>query len=384
MAAKIDRASRPNINNAIIKTDTYTHLSNYFMKSDTIPADLYPDGPRMLADIGGTNARFALEGSPGKIDHVITLACAEYPEFVDAMRAYLERCQCSAIQHAIVAIANPVLGDQVKMTNHHWQFSIEATRQQLKFQTLLIVNDFTALAMALPILPHEHVEKIGGGSSRSQGVIGLLGAGTGLGVGGLIPIDGRWHPIESEGGHVAFSPADERELSVLQYCWKQHDHVSAERLVSGPGIALIYQAIAVQHTASPERSLSTVDIVARALDGTDALCIETLDCFCGMLGTVAANLAVTLGAQGGIYIGGGVVPRLGGYFATSSFRRRFESKGRLSSFTAQIPTLVITAPYPALLGAAAILNDHLTKNTVNAPELAQPSPHHLTESGMRS
>jgi glucokinase len=173
--------------------------------------------------------------------------------------------------------------------------------------------------------------------------------------------------LQSEGGHVAFSPSDEREVAVLQYCWRRYDHVSAERIVSGPGIALIREALAWSRGLHADATMSTATIVERGLDGSDALCRETLDCFSGMLGTVAANLAVTLGATGGVYIGGGVVPRLGDYFAASPFRARFEKKGRFSAFTAQIPTLLITAPYPALLGAAAILDEYLAVQPDSVP-----------------
>ncbi|HSY26058.1 MAG TPA: glucokinase [Burkholderiaceae bacterium] len=326
-------------------------------------ANFYLDGPRLLADIGGTNARFALERGKGEIDDVVTFSCADYGEFTHAVQAYLERCASAPIRHAVVAIANPVSGDFIKMTNHHWEFSIDATRRALNFDTMLVVNDFAALAMAVPALEQQQFEQVGRGMARPQGVIGLVGAGTGLGVAGLIPATGRWLTLESEGGHVAFSPSDERELAVLQYCWQRYDHVSAERLVSGPGIALIYQALNAQQATPMEASLDTAAIVARALSGVDALCRETIDCFCGMLGTVAANVAVTLCAKGGIYIGGGIIPRLGDCFATSPFRARFESKGRFSAFNAQIPTFVITAPFPAFLGASTILAEYLENNS---------------------
>ena len=329
------------------------------------------DGPpRLLADIGGTNARFALETAPGIIGGMLTLACADYPRFEDAVHAYLASCGTPAagpVRHAVIAIANPVDGDAVRMTNHHWQFSIAAARTDLKLATLLVINDFTALAVALPALPASGLVQVGGGTARPGSAIGLVGAGTGLGVSGLVPADGRWVPLHSEGGHVAFSPLDEREVEVLRYCWQRYDHVSAERLVSGPGIALIREALAAGRGIAPgaapgigpDSALAPAEIVARALSGSDALSREAVDCFCGMLGTVAANLAVTLGAHGGIYIGGGVVPHLGAYFAGSPFRARFEKKGRFSAFTAQIPTWVITEPYPALLGAAMVLAAHL-------------------------
>lgn len=333
----------------------------------------YDGPPRLVADIGGTNARFALETGPGRIEAMLTLACADYPRFEDAVHAYLAGCG-APVAHAVIAIANPVDGDAIRMTNHHWAFSIEAARAELKLATLLVVNDFTALAMALPALGPADLMQVGGGGARAGSAIGLVGAGTGLGVSGLLPSDGRWVPLHSEGGHVAFSPLDEREVTVLRHCWQRYDHVSAERFVSGPGIALIREALAASRGIAPDAALSPADIVARALSGGDALSLEAVECFCGMLGTVAANLAVTLGAlavtlgaQGGIYIGGGVVPRLGSWFAGSPFRARFEKKGRFSEFTARIPTWVITAPYPALLGAAGILADHLARHPVSTP-----------------
>ncbi len=300
----------------------------------------YPDGPRLLADIGGTNARFALEYAPGAITALHTLPCAAFARFEDAARAYLERVG-AAVRHAVIAIANPVHGDAIRMTNHDWAFSIEAARRELGLATLLVVNDFSALAMALPTLTEADLLQVGAGQAKPGAVIGLVGAGTGLGVSGLVPAAGGWVALESEGGHVAFSPSDAREVSVLQYCWRRYEHVSAERIVSGPGIALIREALAATRGIALDLSLAPAAIVERALAGADPLCREALDCFCGMLGTVAANLAVTLGATGGVYIGGGVVPRLGDYFAGSPFRARFESKGRFSAFTARIPTFIL-------------------------------------------
>ncbi|WP_020654459.1 glucokinase [Massilia niastensis] len=337
-------------------------------------------GPRLLADIGGTNARFALEAGPGQVSGMLTLACADYPRFEDAVRAYLASCG-HEVDHAVIAIANPVDGDAIKMTNHHWTFSIEGARRALGLETLLVVNDFTALAMSLPLLAGSDLVRIGGGTARPGSAIGLVGAGTGLGVSGLVPAGDRWVPLHSEGGHVAFSPMDAREIEVLRYCLQRYDHVSAERFVSGPGLALIHEALADSRgIATPPRTPS--EIVARGLESDDALCRETVDCFCGMLGTVAANLAVTLGAQGGIYIGGGVVPRLGDYFAASPFRHRFERKGRFSAYTAQIPTMLIVAPTPALLGASAILSDHLERRSGARPARAvarQPATHQTPE-----
>lgn len=321
--------------------------------------DCYRIGARLLADIGGTNARFAIERPGGRIEAITTLACAGYASFADAAGAYLARHARGQVRHAAIAIANPVDGDFVKMTNHHWQFSIAETRAALGLDTLLVVNDFAALAMAIPGLGAADVMVAGPDLARGDGVVGLLGAGTGLGMAGLIPSADGWAVLQSEGGHVAFSPSDEREQAILEFCWSRFSHVSAERLISGPGLVLIYEALAARRKLPVPAALAPADIVERGMAGNNPLCTEVLECFCGMLGTAAANLAVTLCARGGIYIGGGIVPRLGTWFAGSPFRQRFESKGRFSGFTARIPTLVITAPYPALSGASAMLARHL-------------------------
>ena len=218
--------------------------------------------------------------------------------------------------------------------------------------------------MALPYLKGEDFSKIGGGQVQAGTVIGLVGPGTGLGVGGLIPDKGRWIALGSEGGHVAFSPSDPREAEVLAYYWRKYAHVSAERLVSGPGMETLYLALAEIGQCGQVEVLTAPQIVERAKSGgaggdSDTLCRDTLDCFCGMLGTAAANIALTLGALGGMYLGGGVVPHMGDYFATSPFRKRFESGGRFEAYLQKIPTYVITAPYPAFAGSAAILAEHL-------------------------
>jgi glucokinase len=313
------------------------------------------DSPRLVADIGGTFARFTLETAPGMFERTATLRCADYADFHAAVSAYLETLAADRIAHAAVAIANPVEGDEVRMTNYHWQFSIEAMREKLGFDTLVVVNDFTALAMALPRLASADRRQIGGGQARERSVVGILGSGSGLGVSGLIPADDGWIALGTEGGHTSFSPRDERELAILHFAWKTLPHVSFERLLSGPGLELIYRALAERAGTRAAAGLSAPEITRRALAASDAVCVETLDAFCAMLGTAAANLAVTLGALGGIYIGGGIVPRLGQTFDRSRFRQRFEDKGRFSAYLAQIPTWVITAENATFHGVSAIL-----------------------------
>jgi glucokinase len=322
----------------------------------------YADGPRLLADIGATHARFALESAPGVLRNVAVLLCDDYPGIVPLLNAYLEQTGGVRISHAAFALANPISGDFIRMTNRDWQFSTDEVRRALGLTTLLIVNDFTALAMALPGFKPDDLLQIGGGTPQPHAVAGVLGPGTGLGVSGVIPTLDGFVTLGSEGGHVNFAPADEREFAILQYAWREWQHVSNERLISGPGMEIIYRALA-QRNGVEAPSRNAADIVSCALEQNDPLCLEVLECFAGMLGGAAANLAVTLGAFGGIFIGGGIVPRVAQWFATSPFRARFEAKGRFSSYLAQIPTYVIMTPNPALYGVASILSEHLRGRT---------------------
>ena len=318
----------------------------------------YADGPRLLADIGATHARFALETAPGVLRSVRVLKCDDYTGIVPLLKSYLADHTGIRLNHAAFALANPISGDLIRMTNRDWQFSTDEVRRELGLNTLLIVNDFTALAMSLPGLSGKDLLKVGGGEATANAVIGVLGPGTGLGVSGLIPTADGFVTLGSEGGHVSFAPGDEREYFILQWAWRQWTHVSGERLISGPGMELIHRALAERNgVTAPDRSAQ--EIVEGALNDKEPLCLEVLETFCGMLGGVASNLAVTLGAVGGIFIGGGIVPRMGEWFATSPFRARFEAKGRFTDYLAAIPTYVIMTPNPAFYGVATILSEHL-------------------------
>ena len=322
----------------------------------------FADGPRLLADIGATHARFGLETAPGVLGRVAVLRCDDYDGIVPLLHAYFEQHlsqhPSQRINHAAFALANPISGDFIRMTNRDWQFSTDEVRRTLGLSTLLIVNDFTALAMALPGFQPKDLMQVGGGAPQTHAVSGVLGPGTGLGVSGVIPTIDGFVTLGSEGGHVNFAPSDEREFAILQFAWREWKHVSNERLISGPGMELIYRALA-QRNGVEVQARSAADIISGALEDNDALCLEVLECFSGMLGSAAANLAVTLGAFGGIFIGGGIVPRMGEWFANSPFRARFEAKGRFTDYIAQIPTYVIMTPNPALYGVSAILSEHL-------------------------
>lgn len=314
----------------------------------------------LVGDVGGTNARFAIVPEAGcQPIHVRTLPCADHPDIEQAIRAYLSLEGLSMPSVAAIGIANPITGDQVSMTNHHWAFSVEGLRAALGLDRLLLINDFTALAMSLPqLLPTERTQ-VGGGSPLAGHAIGLLGAGTGLGISGLIPCSEHHVPLSGEGGHITMPAFNAREAEILAVLGERYGHVSAERILSGPGLVALHDAI-VRLAGEPERELTSAEISSRGLAGTCPLCVDTLHTFCAMLGTVAGDLALTLGARGGVYVGGGIVPRLGGFFGASAFRQRFEQKGRFAAYLANIPTYVIVAPYPALLGAARALESPLS------------------------
>ncbi len=321
-----------------------------------------PAGPRLLADVGGTNARFAWQAAPGgEIEEVHVLPCAEHPTLADAIARYLARIGRSSPRDCAIAIANPVTGDRVRMTNHHWAFSISELAAACGFARLRVLNDFTALALALPTLPREALRQVGGEAPVPDAAIALIGPGTGLGVSGLVP-DGRggWLPLQGEGGHATLAGRTPRESAVLERIDARYGHASGERAVSGQGLADIYEALQAIDAQAPKAELSAAQIVTGALERNDAACLEAIDLFCAFLGTAAGNLALTLGARGGVYIGGGIVPRLGEVFDQTPFRARFEAKGRFQPYLAAIPVFVIHASQsPALLGAAAALDGSL-------------------------
>jgi glucokinase len=308
----------------------------------------------LIADIGGTNARFALATADGRITRARTLACADYRDPAHAAQAYLDEEGQPTPAQACFAFACPTHEDRIRMTNNVWDFSRARTKEQLGLQRLEIINDFTALALALPRLPAESLRQVGGTRQEGKLPVGVVGPGTGLGVSGLIPLDGGWVPLVSEGGHASLAVSGPREIAVLEDLERLYGRVSAERVLSGPGIKALYQTLCAIDTVAAQE-LTPAEITERATAGEDGTCREALEIFCALLGDFAGDFALTLGARGGVYIGGGIVPHLGDFFARSAFRKRFEDKGRLSSYVAAIPCYVISADYPALIGAAACL-----------------------------
>lgn len=321
--------------------------------------------PRLLADIGGTNARFGLERERGEVDSIEVLACNDYNTVVDAVKVYLEKVGNPRVKFGAFAIANPVLGDWVQMTNHHWAFSIETTRQALDLEVLILINDFTAQAYAISKMPDEQLVRIGGSECEMHAPKAVLGPGTGLGVSALIPCkDGTYTALAGEGGHVSFAPFDDTEVMIWQYAKRRYRHVSAERFLSGSGLVLIYEALADREGIKSYK-MSPESISEQALSGKSPLCRLTLDIFCAMLGTVSSNLALTLGARSGVYLCGGIIPRFIDYFKTSPFRIRFENKGRFDAYLAAIPVYVVLEKYAGVKGVAVALENYLKEKGVS-------------------
>jgi glucokinase len=236
------------------------------------------------------------------------------------------------------------------MTNHPWAFSISQLQRELGLARLVVLNDFTALALSLPALGAAQSRQVGGGRAVAGAPLALLGPGTGLGVSGLLGAV----PISGEGGHVTLAAADAREAEVIELLRRRFGHASAERALSGPGLENLHEAL-TQLNGESRPAMSAAQIAAAA--DTDAHCAEVIELFFALLGNVAGNLALTLGARGGVYVGGGVVLHIGGRIDGSPFRERFEAKGRFRDYLAPIPTLVITATEsPALIGAARALD----------------------------
>ena len=314
--------------------------------------------PRLLGDIGGTNARFAWQAEAGApVADVAALPTDQHPTIAMAMRHYLAMHGHPAPRACAIGIATTVTGDRVRMTNHPWHFSIAALQAELGLERLVVINDFTALALGLPSLGAHELRRVGGGEPVAGAPVALLGPGTGLGVSGLLPTPtGGWMPITGEGGHVSLAPIDAREQAVLQRFIERFGHASAERALSGPGLVNLYEAVCGVSGKAPQ-PLAPADVIAGARGGRDAACAEALDLFFGFLGSVAGNLALTLGARGGVYIGGGIVPRLLPELEPSSFRERFEAKGRFRDYLRAMPVWVIRSEVsPALAGAARALD----------------------------
>jgi glucokinase len=315
----------------------------------------------LVADIGGTNIRFGLVDDNGITNNIKTYQCDKYNSLADVIREYLAFHDCEGKNiNACLAIACPVETDQITMTNLPWTFYQSALKHELNINQLYLINDYTAIAHAVPLLTDAQKVQIGEGQAIADKPISICGPGTGLGVANLIPTKDGWCCLGGEGGHVDFAPIDSDEIKILSYLLEVKQHrISYEQLLCGKGLEQIYQAL-LSIENHPKNELTAEQISAKAIDGSCALCEKSLTQFCNTLGSFAGNLALTLGCFGGVYIAGGIVPRFISFIQKSDFRQRFDAKGRLSSFINNIPTYVITEAQPGLIGASAYIRQQLS------------------------
>ena len=302
--------------------------------------------------MGGTNARFALVDAQGHIRHPRSFPAKDYASLGDVIAEYLEQTAGRRRPlKAVVAVAGPVLDGEIEFTNLDWQISEGDLLAHFEFEAVKLINDFAAQALACPLLEADDLRILG--PDVRGGVdcpLVVLGAGTGFGVAGLARGDRGDVAVATEGGHACFAPCDDVEIEVLKRLRAQYGRVSIERLLSGPGLFDLYRALADIEGMGAELPDDKA-VVAAAAEG-DRTAGAAADRFCGIMGSVAGDLALTFGARGGVFVSGGMAPRMADRLAAGQFRARFEDKGRLSPYVAQIPTSLVLHPYPAIVGAA--------------------------------
>lgn len=308
----------------------------------------------LLADIGGTNARFALARPGGEPERIAASAVAGHTDIDAAIASYLGDQRIGATPgSAAIAIAAPIAGDEVELTNHPWGFSQRRLAEAHGFSSLRVMNDFEAIALSLPHLGDGDREQLGGGQPEPRAPMAVLGPGTGLGVALLIWSGSAWVAVPGEGGHVDFAPGGEGEVEILRALWREFGHASIERVLSGPGLVTLYRAAAARDgTATALGADAEPKDVAAAAAAGDSAARAAAEAFSGLLGAAAGDLALTAGAFGGVFLAGGVVANMGAAFDRQNFRTRFEHKGRFSSYVARIPVWRILHSQPALLGLA--------------------------------
>lgn len=312
----------------------------------------------LVGDIGGTNARFALV-RPGSValEQIHTLPCADFANIDEACRAYFDLVGVNGVDDACLALACPVDGDEIQVTNNHWHFHRHPLAEQLGLTRLKLVNDFTAMALGMLHVSEDECLPLGGDASTAGRVRLVMGPGTGLGVGGLVLSQNHWVPLSTEGGHISFAPVDEVDVLIWRHLTEEFGRVSVERILCGQGLVNLYRALCAirQHVSVCQ---TPADVSQHAVADSDVVAVETLQRFCRILGTVAGDQVLTLGARGGVYLCGGILPRIRDFLVASDFRRGFENKGRFMAYMQAVPVWLCLAENPGLLGsAAALMND---------------------------
>ncbi len=304
----------------------------------------------IVADIGGTNARFAwLQQGGTTLQDIRSLLCADYAQPLDAIRAYLTTLAGQArISRICLAVAGPIETDWIALPNNHWAFSQRELEQALGCR-VAVINDFSAQLLSVPGLAAGEQEWLGSARPQPGLVIAALGPGTGLGVAGLTQ---GGEIIPSEGGHLAFAPVDEHEIDLLRQLWRQHPRVSVERILSGPGLAALH--LANSTLAGTPQTLAPEQVTANARSG-DALCRQSVHDFIAILGSVAGEVAIALGARGGVWLAGGILPKLEGLYDKALLRERFNAKGRFTQYCSDIPLALVRAGHTGLRGCVHAL-----------------------------
>ena len=315
----------------------------------------------LVADIGGTNARFGLvefDPAHARINYTaqrqITLRCANYPDMASMIKACCAEFGISMPAHACLAIAGPIEHGKASMTNLGWTFAIDSLREQLGMTSLHVINDFAALAYAVPFLQDSELTTLYAAKSNPAAPIVVMGPGTGFGMAGLVPDQGHWKIVPTEGGHASFAPTNDKEMEIKSFLLKEQNHVSVENILSGGGLVNLYRALA--HRAGVNAQAYTpADVSIKGISNEDPICREAVVTFCEILGEVAGDKALSWGAKGGVVIGGGITPKLQGILHETHFLERYKNKGPMSNDVSDISMRLIVNDKAALVGSAAWL-----------------------------
>ncbi|NVK25515.1 MAG: glucokinase [Gammaproteobacteria bacterium] len=312
----------------------------------------------LVADVGGTNIRLGIANLDDlSVSQVLQYQCADFDNIDGAIQKYIDDSGAS-FDLACIDVATAVTGDLVSLTNNHWEFSQDKLAKTFDLSKLIVINDFTAIAMSVPSIPEDKKVQVGGKETVENKPIAIYGAGTGLGVAHMVHSGTKWLPLDGEGGHVDFAPVEEDEIAVLKELQKKYHRVSAEQILSGLGLVQIYESLCAWKGIEA-KSYEPADVSKFGIEGSDEVAEQAMRIFCRVLGSFGGNLALNLKTYGGVYIAGGIVPRFIDYVKQSDFRRRFDDKGRLSRVVVDIPVYIVTEEQPGLIGCAAYLKQEL-------------------------
>ncbi len=325
--------------------------------------EIIVDCPYIVADVGGTNSRFALvttvnrESNEFVLENKQTYPSSDFTSIDEAVLCYKESLDGLKVSNACLSVAGPVASDKFKLTNLNWNINIDESKKRLGLSKLLFINDFAAYAYAIQYIKACHFRSIRKGKALDEHPIAVIGPGTGFGTAMLIESNGKKNAIALEGGHMSLATNTALQSAIKEYMSRRFERVTIEKIFSGPGLRYLYQALAAVEGATA-RKISTAEISDAALAASDDMCVRTLSLFCSWFGSVTGDLALALGARGGIYLGGGILPRIADFLLASDFDKSFMSKGDMSHYLKEIPIQLVTEGNSALLGAAGWFDDY--------------------------